>query len=358
MSQRRSYSSSNDFNMDDLFRPEPAAQQHGEPEPNGQVQGAPEYLGVPQQAPQPQAPAGDHAPATQYLPPYPTGNPPVGGQPSYGGQEAFGAQPSYGGQQTFGGQTFGGQTFGGQQSYGAPQQPYGAPPVPPAPPAYAPVGQGYAPEGDGRRPSSKLIIGGVVAGCAAAGILVAVLVSGGGDSGGAKPKTTPVAKTGTSAPSTGGAAKASPEMQAQAQALSDLLGTANTSRQAVIGAVGSVKKCEKLPESQQALTQAAAQRDDLVTKLAALKVDQLPSGAQLADQLQKAWQASAGADREYAGWAGDAVAGCDPAKQDSPHLKAGDSASGTATTAKTQASTLWNAIAAQTGLATKGPTEL
>ncbi|GAA2139950.1 hypothetical protein GCM10009760_22720 [Kitasatospora kazusensis] len=402
MSQRRSYSSSNDFNMDDLFRPEPAGpddrsgspQQHPQQQtgPTGQFQGAPEYLGQ-QQPPYPQQPSAEAAPETQYLPPYPTGNPTMGGQqsfgapqgmpqgmpqgapqgfdaqPSYGGQQSFGGQqqgfgapqPSYGGQQSFGGQQqgFGApqQTFGGQQSFGAPQQPYGAPSVPPG---YPPAGQGYQPEGDGRRSNNKMIIGGVVAGCVAAGVLVAVLMSGGDAKSGttATPKTKPVAKTETSAPATPGGSQVSPAMQAQAQALSDLLGTANTSRQAVIGAVGSVKKCEKLPDSQAALTQAAAQRADLVTKLATLKVDQLPNGAQLADQLQKAWQASAAADQAYAGWAADAVAACDPNKQDDPHLKDGDAASGTATQAKTQASGLWNAIATQTGLASKGPSEL
>jgi len=383
LSQRRSYSNSNDFNLDDLFRPEPGAQPPAQQQtaPPEQFQGGPEYLGAPppQQAPQhqgqQQAPQAEAAPETQYLPPYPTGDPAAGGgvpqqqpmssQPSYGGQSFPGhppqppQQPGYGAQQTFGGQTFGGQTFGGQQQFGAPQQSYGAPAqgFPPAPPAYAPADQGYASGGEGGgRPNNKLIIGGVIAGVAAAGILIAVLASG-GDSGGGKAPT--AGKTGTSAPATAGTGTAvSPELQAQAKAVSDLISTANSSRQAVIGAVSSVRRCDKLPESQQALTDAAAKRDQLVTGLAGLKVDKLPSGPQLVEQLQKAWQASATADREYAGWAGDSIAGCDPTKKDNPHLKAGDEASGTATMAKNQASTLWNAIAAQTGLPTKGSTEL
>ncbi|WP_441250725.1 hypothetical protein [Kitasatospora sp. McL0602] len=364
MSQRRSYSNSNDFNMDDLFRPEPDAAQAPQAP---QQQPGPEYLSPPPQAPQqaphqqapqqyaPQPPQADQAPETQYFPPYPTGNPAQGGQPSYGGQQQYAQpQPSYGGQQSFGGQ----QTFGGQQQYGAPQQPYGAPP---APPAYAPAGQGYGPEDGGPRSNTKLIVGGVVAGVVAAGILVAVLMSGDPATGGTpKAKNTAVAKGGSTAPSStgSGAASVSPEMQAQAKSLGELLDTANASRQAVISAVASVKRCEKLPDAQQALTQAAAQRDGLVTKLNALKVDQLPSGGQLVEQLVKGWQASATADREYAGYATDAIAACDPNKASSDHLSKADAASGQASEAKSQASTLWNAVAAQTGLATKGPTEL
>ncbi|MEV4613824.1 hypothetical protein AB0K43_14685 [Kitasatospora sp. NPDC049258] len=401
MSQRRSYSNSNDFNMDDLFRPEPAGtpgdQQGGQPQPGMPQQqpqapqqqapgGGPEYWGAPPQ-PAPQgAPHGvqpEPAPETQHLPPYPRSEPGIGGglpqqpmggqqsmggqqgygaaqpfpaappQPGYGGQPSYGgqaqapygaAQPSYGGQQTFGGVEQGAQTFGGQQ-FGVPQQGPGYPAGEP--------GHGSA---AGGRPSQKLIIGGVVAGCVAAGILVVVLMSGGKDDKGSQP---PVAKPASSAPVAGGSGAVSPELQAQAKAMSDLLGKASASRQAVIGAVASVQKCDKLPESQAGLTAAAAQRDQLVTELAALKVDKLPTGPQLVDQLKSAWQASATADKEYAAWAGDSIAACDPAKQsDNPHAKNGNAASGTATTAKTSAADLWNAIAAQTGLPTKAKSDL
>ncbi|WP_405018873.1 hypothetical protein OHV05_19825 [Kitasatospora sp. NBC_00070] len=362
MSQRRSYSHSNsgDFNLDDLFRPEPDANaqppvQQGVPTEQFQG-GGPEYLGgqaypggpgVPQQQAAPEA-----APATQFLPPYPTSDPTGGQQPGYG-------QPpqSMGGQQSFGGQSFGDQqqSYGGQ-GFGGQQPSYGGQQFPPAPPAY-PAPMSSAPEP--RRANNRLIIGGVVAGCAAAGILVAVLLSGGGetpDKGAA-----PVAKSpsaGSAAAGAGTAGTISPEAKAQAQALSTVLGTANATRQSVGSAVQAVGKCEKLPESQQALTDAAAQRDQLLGSLAALKTDQLTGGPQLAEQLKKAWEASAKADREYALWAADSVAACDPAKKDNPHYKLGNTASGDATVAKKQASTLWNAIAAQAGLPTKADTDL
>ncbi|MFI5531510.1 hypothetical protein ACIA8O_23545 [Kitasatospora sp. NPDC051853] len=374
MSQRRSYNNSGDFNLDDLFRPEPdaaqqAAQQSAPPVqqgfPTGQFQGGPEYAppahGVPPQAAAPAAPA-DASQATQYLPPYPTGQP-VGGQPmpgqqTYGGQ-GFGApqqfgEPSQHPQQQYGEpqQSYGGQTFGGQQGFpaAAATQQY------PAPPSYG----AQAPE-SGRRGVDKRVVigGGVVAALAVVGIVIA-LSGGGGEGEGTDKKATTASSSAkpSSGASAGSGAAVSPEVKAQAEALSALLGDANASRTAVVNAVGSVRKCEKLPESQAALDQAAQQRDKLVSGLAALKVDQLPSGAALAEQLKKAWEASANADREYALWAADSIVACDPAKKDNQHLKNGDAASGTATTAKNQASTLWNAIAAQTGLPAKTAIEL
>ncbi|MER7707914.1 hypothetical protein ABTX81_34115 [Kitasatospora sp. NPDC097605] len=366
MSQRRSYPNSGDFNLDDLFRPEPG-QQPGPPQgqpAKGRPYGPPQG----QQAGQPvaQPPAG----------PYP-GQP--SGQPEYLGDSALptqampvhpgGAQPSWG---------------GAPQQPGYPADPAQAtqylPPYPAADPhaagGYPPAQPGYADRpapgypdhrteapggrdgGRGGRSSSKLLIGGVVAGGVAAAILVAVLLNGDEDTPGTEKKAVPaVTGSGTvaaTAPSAGPTtATVNPEVKAQAQALSDLLGTANDSRQAVIGAVASVQKCDKLPESQQALTAAAGQRRELQTKLAGLKTDKLPGGPQLVEQLNAAWTASATADDEYAAWAGDAQGGCDPKKNDNQHYKNAVAASGTATTAKKQAAGLWNTVAGQTGLPTR-----
>ncbi|GAA5007753.1 hypothetical protein GCM10025734_49120 [Kitasatospora paranensis] len=201
-----------------------------------------------------------------------------------------------------------------------------------------------------------MVVGGAIAGVAVVGILVAVLMSGGDDKpSGAKPPAT-AASHGATASAAGGT---DPAVQAQASALSDLLGTASASRQAVVGAVSAVTGCQNLPQSQAQLTDAAGQRQALLTKLAALKVDKLPSGPELAGQLQKAWQASATADSEYAAWAGDLVAGCDAGTaKNNQHYKDGTAASGTATGAKEKASSLWNAIAGQSGLPTRGKTDL
>ncbi|MFG3225953.1 hypothetical protein ACGF07_14385 [Kitasatospora sp. NPDC048194] len=382
MSQRRSYPNSGDFNLDDLFRPEPGQPQGqpgqpqgqpGQPQgptavpPVGQPSGQPEYLGEgahtmpPQGVPAQQPPWGaapqqgygvpqPEAPETQHLPPYPAADP-RGGYPAQ--QPGYGVPP---------------QAAPGYQGY-APQ--------PPQQPVYAAQGYGEEARGHGAdpdatqgggslrggRPSGKLIIGGVVAGCAAAGVLVAVLMSGGGDTKGAQ-KTTPVAAAGSSASGKGSAsgsgAAVDPEVKAQAQPLSDLLGTASDSRSSVVSAVASVQKCDKLPESQQALAAAAGKRRELQTKLGQLKTDKLPGGQQLVDQLNAAWTASAQADDEYAAWATDAQSSCDPKKPDTgnQHYKNAVQASGTATTAKKQASTLWNAIATQAGLPSRSDGDL
>ncbi|MET8539541.1 hypothetical protein ABZW03_02625 [Kitasatospora sp. NPDC004799] len=400
MSQRRSYPNSGDFNLDDLFRPEPgqpqgqpgqpgAPQGHSAVPPVGQPSGQPEYLGgegahalptqaVPAQpmpgqgapwgAPQPGygAPQADPAPETQHLPPYPVGDPHAAGHPAAHAQPGY-PQP---------------QPAPGYQAYPPAGQPQPAYPAQDYHQGYAPeqgqsYGQGFDPgydqghdatraggSGRGGRPSNKLIIGGVVAGCAVAGILVAVLMNGGD-----KPedgKKTPVAATaGTTAATTPGTPSASgsgaavdPEVKAQAQPLSDLLGTASDSRSSVVSAVAAVQKCDKLPESQQALTAAAGKRRELQGKLGQLKTDKLPGGQQLVDQLNAAWTASAQADDEYAAWAQDAQGACDAKKQDNQHYKNAVQASGTATTAKKQAAALWNAIAGQTGLPNRSDGDL
>ncbi|WP_031063684.1 hypothetical protein [Streptomyces sp. NRRL WC-3742] len=374
MSQRRSYPNSGDFNLDDLFRPEPGQQQaqptppHGvapqpvqpqqapfqQPQPPHQPQpgpygqqpsGQPEYFGeggylppghgAPVQQQGGWAPQADPAPETQHLPPYPSGDPHQ--------QGGYAAAPAGYPQQA--------------QPY-QPESVYQSEPAYQPEPAYPQQAQaqpGEEPPARRNRPSGRLIAGGVVAGCAAAGILVAVLMGGGEDP--TPDKKTPVAATsGNSAgqaSGTGSGAPVDPAVKAQAQALSDLLGTASDSRTSVVSAVASVQKCDKLPESQQALTAAAGKRRELQTKLGQLKTDKLPGGQQLVDQLNAAWTASASADDEYAAWAGDMQGGCDAKKTDNQHYKNAVASSGTATTAKKQASTLWGTVAGQTGLPTR-----
>ncbi|MFD7639811.1 hypothetical protein ACFV4P_04090 [Kitasatospora sp. NPDC059795] len=379
MSQRRSYNSG-DFNLDDLFRPEPpatdgqgtpeqaAAQppyaqpQHPVPQqqsapPLGQS-GSPEYWGTAPQAAAAVPAAQEDAGATQYLPPYPAGDPAAPTQVGY-------PQPGYAG-----------GTFGGQQQYAAPaappasvQQPsyggaYGA--VPPQQAPQQPQA-GYQETGGGNRrkkPNTKVLIGAGVAGVAVIGVLIGVLAGGGDEGGKGQAKDKASSSQSASAPAGGGGAAGgngavSPEAKAQAQAMSDLLGTASASRTSVVNAVSAVGKCQSLPDSQAALTAAAAQRQDLLKKLGDLKVDQLTDGAKLVEQLQKAWQASSTADSEYALWAGDMVAGCDGGKaKDNDHYRNGNTASGSATTAKEQAAGLWGAIASKAGLPNKGASEL
>ncbi|MFB7674126.1 hypothetical protein ACFC26_22205 [Kitasatospora purpeofusca] len=377
MSQRRSYPNSGDFNLDDLFRPEPGQQPAAEPgqqpgPPHGQQPGQ-QSAQQPGQYPvqQPGPPHGQQ-PAAPYPGPQPGPYPgQASGQPEYFGDSVLPTQAMPVQQQGMPAPGWGGAAHPGHPAdHGQATQylpPYpGADPqgggYPPARPGYAdgPAADYPAPAGrGGGRSSNKLVIGGVVVGGIAAAALVAVLMSGGDDKPGSKPQAAPATTGGgtTAATAQQGpgptTASVSPEVKAQAQALSDLLGTANDSRQAVIGAVASVQKCEKLPESQQALTAAAGQRRELQSKLSGLKTDKLAGGPQLVEQLNAAWAASATADDEYAAWAGDAQSGCDPKKNDNQHYKNAVAASGTATTAKKQASGLWNTVAGQTALPTR-----
>ncbi|MCD0482100.1 hypothetical protein LO771_06635 [Streptacidiphilus sp. ASG 303] len=400
MNQRRPHS--RELNPEDLFRPDPDQPTHpqggdgygypgpaGGPQPaQGAAWGAPPQTGAPDEAaaatqylppypasPAPGGPGGspDQAAATQYLPPYP-------GSPAPGGPEEGAAATQYlppypaGGPGGPGGA--GGPAFA---QHSAPTQPgFALPPQQPAAP-YGGAPGGYlqqhledepdgGPGGGGRRPSAKVIAGVVVGACALVGILAGALFGGGDGSDGK-------ATAASSAPATGGSAAsapaapastnvppagADPAMQAQAQALAGLLGTASGSRGAVVAAVQSVGRCEDLAGARQRLIQASGQRQQLVAGLAGLQVDKLPQGPRLVERLRTAWEASARADREYAAWAADSAKSC--RKRHTPaaggHRAEGNTASGVATAAKKQAAALWNPIARRTGQPTRAYTDL
>ena len=313
-----------------------------------------------------------------------------GGQPSYGGQESFG-HDAYGGQGSYGGQEFAGAGYEEQQQPSLahdsdydhlfrndvpspaqskpriiqpPDRQQPAPPYGRRPGGYEQgPEQGYDPQypydgedtgGRGRKMSPKVLIGIVVAGCVVAGLVVGSLLNCGGGGG---DKTADTAATTSAQPSNGSSSGADPGGDAakqQASALDSLLSTSDASRSSVVSAVESIKGCDKLPDAAGDLTTAAAQRKSLVTKLAALSVDKLPSHVALTDSLTKAWQASSAADTHYANWATQAqnnkrVCRGGHAKITS-ETQAGDRESGTATIEKKRAVKLWNSIAKQYGL--------
>lgn len=147
----------------------------------------------------------------------------------------------------------------------------------------------------------------------------------------------------------------------QAVALDKLLADSNNSRDTVIAAVRNVGKCQNLSQSAKDLRGAARQRNGLVTRLAALKVDKLPANDQLTASLNRAWKASAAADNHYAAWA-DQVAGKKGCRKgharNTSQTAAGNRQSGAATTAKEQAANHWNAIARKYGLTERTKTQL
>jgi hypothetical protein len=251
------------------------------------------------------------------------------------------------------------------QPYGQQTAPYGQGTTPYEPPAqrrtsYDPQGPPpQEPQGRGaaRRKASPLpIIAAVVVGCAVIGLGAGWLMSGGDgteDSKGAASASSPAAHASTQTAGDPG--------KPQAAALDKLLADSNNSRESVIGAVGDIKSCDNLDQAAGDLHAAAEQRKDLVTRLKGLTIDQLPDHGELTSSLTRAWQASAAADDHYAQWASQAkgrkVCKNGHARRTESAAE-GDRSSGQATTAKNQASKLWNTVASKYGLPERSSQDL
>ncbi len=184
------------------------------------------------------------------------------------------------------------------------------------------------------------------------------LLSGGGGDEDPEADSKPVS---ASAPADERPSPTADPVKDQAVALDKLLADSNNSRDMVIAAVRNVGKCQNLGQSAKDLRAAAKQRNGLVTRLAALKVDRLPANDHLTASLNKAWKASAAADNHYAAWA-DQVAGRKGCKKGharvTPQTAAGNRQSNAATTAKEQAAGAWNPIARKYGLTARDKTQL
>ena len=143
------------------------------------------------------------------------------------------------------------------------------------PPTRAP---GSSPGTSRSRPGARSPVGliaAVVVGCAAIGLGAGALLSGG-----ERHKKDDKQPAGVSSPATGdgGGAKGdgADPAKAQAEALDKVLADSGSSRDAVIGAVADIRKCDKLDQASASLRGAAKQRGDLVTRLGALSLDKLP----------------------------------------------------------------------------------
>ncbi|MFD7258125.1 hypothetical protein [Streptomyces sp. NPDC059874] len=229
-----------------------------------------------------------------------------------------------------------------QQQYQPQPQPQYAPPPPP----------------EAGRKVSPGIIAAVVIGLVVVGLGVGSLLGGGkpqnNDPGAVAPAST--AAGGSAAPGEAPVDAGRP----QAVQLDKLLADSNDSRASVIKAVEDIKGCKNLDQAASDLRDAARQREELITRLQELKVDQLPDHARLTAALTKAWQSSADADNSYAAWADDVDDDkCKDGKaKNSSNAADGNKSSGEATKAKEQAATLWNAIAAKYGLTKRDKSQL
>jgi len=272
-------------------------------------------------------------------------------------------------------------------------------PVAPPPPGYAPYtrpspgrpspgqpGGGYQPPGppeaapvpERRRMNPLLLVLAAVVVVVLVGVLAVRAMSGSTKSPGAATPAPPVSTpagapaatggspaapgtgtgTGPSASASASASTGSGSAQSEAAAVDQLLGQSSSSRQQVIDAVAQVSQCSdpaSVAAAQTALTQAAASRQALVTRLGALDMSQVQGGAQAVQVLSKAWSESATADSDYAAWAGAmSHGGCSPnsAQPDSDYADAGTQ-SGDATNDKNTFIDLWTPIAMQYGLPTR-----
>ncbi|MER6953206.1 hypothetical protein [Streptomyces sp. NPDC000618] len=315
-------------------------------------------------------PVGGHpdAEATQYIPPVPAQD---GGdrQPPAEFENLFRSGP---GSESPAGSTQQLPRFSepaGRPGYGAgpaarsPQAAYTPPYAPPGGPAAGGRRGARDDDGGGRggRTGSRVPL------FAAVGVALAVvgvgagamLAGGGGDQSEDDNKT-----VAASAPASEGSGSASSgAAEQQAVALDKLLADSGNSRASVISAVAEVKACGNLAQAAADLRDAAKQRTGLVTSLAALKVDELPDHAALTTALTKAWQASASADNHYAAWADQVAAtkkkSCKKGTaRSTAETQAGNRDSGTASTQKSQAAKLWNAIAKTYGLTERQPVQL
>jgi hypothetical protein len=303
--------------------------------------------------------SGADADATQYLPP-------VSGQPGAAPQGGQQRQPLSDFDSLFRSEPVGGAAPATQQMprFQQPQQQN------PHEQGYFPPGShggrgGHGMDGDdggrGGRTGRVPLIAAVGVGIAVLGIGAGALLAGGDGDDQKSDDNRPVSAT---APATEGSASPSADpAEQQAVALDKLLADSGDSRTAVINAVADVKSCDNLGQAAQDLRGAAKQRNQLVTDLSKLSVDQLPNHAALTTALTKAWQASASADNHYAAWADQVAAKkgqlCKKGEARSTgQTQAGNRASGTASEQKKTAAQLWNSIARKYGLTERQPTQL
>ncbi|MGW0711867.1 hypothetical protein ACWD4G_38935 [Streptomyces sp. NPDC002643] len=309
-------------------------------------------------------PVHPDAQATQYIPPVTAAPPPVQPQPQpYGAPEPQGPQGDvfdslFRSEPGAAGATQQLPRIENEQPYGGgaglPPQAYGH-----GHGGHGPVDAGHGGRGPARRDggggrtrSRVPLIAAVGVGIAVLGIGAGALMSSAGsESGGSQSDNKPVSAT-ENAPEESASPSADPAKE-QAVALDKLLADSGNSRNTVVKAVSNIRSCKNLGQAATDLRGAAKQRNDLVTKLGTLSVDKLPNHAALTTALTEAWKASASADNHYAAWA-DQVAGKKGCKKGQARTtgqtQAGNKASATASTQKTKAAELWNAIAADYGL--------
>jgi hypothetical protein len=184
-------------------------------------------------------------------------------------------------------------------------------------------------------------------------IIAAVIVAvHGGGSSNAGNATTPTPTTTSS--SQGGSNAQATQEQAATQ-LSGLLSQSGGDRGKVDNAVVTVEKCGgagAIQQASQTFSQAAANRQTLLTKLSSLPGKSALDPTMISN-LTSAWQASAQADSDLSKWAADEAGRCKKGKTVAdPNYKASLGPDATATSSKEEFVGEWNPLAQKYGLQT------
>ncbi len=138
--------------------------------------------------------------------------------------------------------------------------------------------------------------------------------------------------------------------QAAAQ-VAALLAQSVSDRGAVVQAVSDVSGCgPSLAGDEQTFSAAASSRASLLSQLSGVPgASTLPAG--LLGDLSGAWQSSAAADQDFAGWAQDELAnGCTPDDTADPDYQAASGPDDNATADKQAFAAAWNPVAERYGL--------
>jgi hypothetical protein len=137
----------------------------------------------------------------------------------------------------------------------------------------------------------------------------------------------------------------------QAAAVDGLLRQSAQARKGAAQAVNRLAGCQAGRSDETALRRGTSDREQLIAKLAATRLNALPGGADLASLLTQAWQESAAADRDYLA-AYQAVRGrCTlPRIQNNASYQRGGDHSAAATGLKKTFVKTWNPIAQDYGL--------
>jgi hypothetical protein len=142
-----------------------------------------------------------------------------------------------------------------------------------------------------------------------------------------------------------------PTRRQAAQALAALLAQSGADRTAITQAFNAVAACSPgLSQDETVFANAASSHQALLGKLAALPGRSARPAAMLSD-LTAAWQASAEADQDFAGWTHDEIShGCRPNDQSDASYQAATAPDTQATTDKKAVTAQWTAIAEEYGL--------